>query len=143
MYDLKITKQTFKKVEAEWMNYHHTLKEIKRLEEDVFNPYQEVWDRDENIGGGQANIIRDPTQSTVIRLSKHKQLNYLKDIVRAIDTVYQQLSKEYQAFVQIRYWSNRKLTWDGIADQCYISKRQAMRWRDEIVKITIEVLGWR
>ncbi|WP_017473290.1 hypothetical protein [Amphibacillus jilinensis] len=143
MYDIKVTKETFKKVEAEWRNYQQTLKEIKRLEETIINPYQETWQRDDNIGGGHANIIRDPTQATALQLAKHKQLDYLKQIVQAIDTVYEKLSDEYQALVKVRYWSNRKYTWDAIADQCFISKRQAMRWRDEIIHVTIEVLGWR
>ena len=140
MQDIQITKPTFKKCEAEWFNYHKTLKEINLLEESILHPYKEV---DENIGGGQSNIPGDPVGSTTIRLTRHKQLNYLREIASAIETVYNELPKDYKRLVQVRYWSTNGLTWNMIAKKVNISARQGQRWRDEIVIATVEVLGWR
>lgn len=139
--NVKTTKLAFKKAESEWYNYHNTLKEIAGLREEIMNPFKE---EDENIGGGQSNIPGDPTGKMVTRLSTNKQLSYLGEIVEAIEEVYNALPDNYKELVRLRYWSkNNELDWDGVALRCHISKRQAMRWRDEIIHATIEVLGWR
>lgn len=139
---IELTKITFKKIEAEWFNYFNTKREIALIREEIMNPFQEKID--ENIGGGRSNEVGRPTERIATRLSLNKQLNHLQDIVEAIDQVYEALPEEYQKLVKLRYWSkNRQLTWDGIALELNISKRQAMRWRDEIIQATSEVLGWR
>lgn len=138
---IELTKTTFKKIEAEWFNYHNTIKEIALLREEIMNPPKE-WN--ENIGGGKSNMISKPTERIATRLSINKQLNYLTEIVEAIEEVYNALPDDYKKLVQLRYWSkNRQLTWDGIALEIGISERQARRWRNEIVLATAEVLGWR
>lgn len=144
MQDIKITKTTFKKTEAEWFNYHKTLKEIKLLEDTILNPFEEQPD-DPGIVKGANSVTDpgDPTYYSAARLTRHKQLNYLREIASAIETVYNELPRDHKRLVQVRYWSNKNLQWDGIAEECYVSKRQAMRWRDAIVLATVEVLGWR
>ncbi len=144
MQTIDITKTTFKKLESEWYNFHKTKEEIETLEEVILNPFIEEKDRDDNIGGGRSSYVSSPTEKFATRLSTHKQLNYLKEIYKAIDRVYEALPKDYKKLVHIRYWNNRReLTWDGIALELNVSKRQAMRWRDEIIHTTAEVLGWR
>ncbi|WP_193063440.1 transcriptional regulator [Oceanobacillus oncorhynchi] len=141
---IKPTKVTFKKVESEWYNYHHTLKEINRLREAILTPFDE--DQDENVGGGEnsVRIPSDPTGKMATRLTTNKQLEYLNTIVQAIDQVYNALPDDYKQLIRLRYWSkNRQLTWEGIAVELHVSKRQAMRWRNEIIQATVEVLGWR
>ena len=141
---IKTKKITFKQVESEWYDYHNTLKEISRLRESIMNPFDE--EPDTNTGGG-SNSVRnpgDPTGSIATRLTRNKQLNHLNDIVDAIDQVYNALPDDYKQLVRLKYWSrNRQLTWDGIALELNVSKRQAMRWRNEIIQATVEVLGWR
>lgn len=144
MQDIKITKPTFKKCEAEWFNYHKTIQEIKLLEDAIMHPYQEETDDPTIVKG--ANSVRnigDVTGTTAIRLTRHKQLNYLREIASAIETVYNELPREQKRLVQVRYWSNKNLTWDGIADEMKYGRRTVMRWRDIIVSTTIEFLGWR
>lgn len=144
MQEIKITKPTFKKCEAEWFNYHRTKREINLLEDAIMHPYDDDPDDPTIVKG--ANSVRmpgDPTADTTIRLTRHKQLNYLREIASAIETVYSKLPKERQQLVKVRYWSKRNLTWDAIAQECNVSKRQAQRWRDDIIHETIELLGWR
>lgn len=143
MQDLKITKSTFKKVEAEWFNYYRTLDEIKLIEDAILHPYKESWEQDENTGGGKSNLTSNPTESTTIRLTRHKQLNHLREVTSAIETVYNELTLDRQKIVLTRYWSRKKLTWDIIAHECNVSRRQAIYWRNEIIHATVEVLGWR
>ncbi|GAA0444787.1 MAG: hypothetical protein ACQEWU_16190 [Bacillota bacterium] len=64
-------------------------------------------------------------------------------MVEAIYQVYNALQDNYKELSRVKYWSNKRLTWDGIALELKVSKRQAMRWRDEIIHATVEVLGWR
>ena len=138
---IKPTKITFKKTEAEWYNYHNTLKEIARLREEIMNPFDE--EQDENVGGGKNNIPGNPTEKIATRLTTHKQLNYLTEIVDAIEKVYNALPDDYKQLIRVRYWSGRKLTWDIIADELHVHRSTAIRWRDEIIQATIELLGWR
>jgi RinA family phage transcriptional activator len=138
---IEITKPTFKKLEAEWYGYHHTLTEIARLRENIMNPHQE---QDENIGGGKANTVGSPTERIATRLTTSKQLNYLTEIVDAIERVYNALPNDYQKLVRLRYWNkNKNVTWDNIASELHVSERQSRRWRTEIIQATAELLGWR
>jgi RinA family phage transcriptional activator len=138
---IKPTRLTIKKIEAEWFNYHNTLKEIARLRESIMHPFQ---DEDENIGGGQSNIPGSPTESIATRLTTQKQLIFLSEIVDAIERVYNAIPDNYKKLARLRYWNkNNELNWDGIALELHVSKRQAIRWRDEIMQATLEILGWR
>lgn len=144
MQDIKITKPTFKKCEAEWFNYHKTIKEIKLLEDAILHPFEEE-PNDPTVvkGANSVRDIGDPTATTAARLTRHKQLNYLREIASAIETVYNELPKEHKRLVQVRYWSNNNFTWEEIGTKCNVSRRQGIRWRDAIIQATVEVLGWR
>lgn len=138
---IKPTKITFKKCEAEWYNYHNTLKEIAKLREEIMNPFQE---ENINLKGSKPNIPDKPTERIATRLTTHKQLNYLTEVTEAIEQVYNALPDDYKKLVRLKYWNkNERLTWQGIADKLNVSERQARRWRDEIIMATIELLGWR
>ena len=141
---IKTTKITFKKTESEWYNYHHTLKEIARLREEIMNPFEEE-PEEVNIVKGASSIRApgDPTARLATRLMTSKQLSYLSDVVDAIEQVYNALPDNYKELARLKYWNKNKVTWDGIAMKLNVSKRQAMRWRDEVIQATIDLLGWR
>ncbi|GGJ61904.1 transcriptional regulator [Virgibacillus salexigens] len=142
---IKPKKITFKHAESEWYNYHHTLKEIARLRENIMNPFDEDPDDPTIVKG--ANSVRNPgnpTERIATRLTTNKQLNYLTEIADAIDQVYNALPDDYKELVRLRYWSkHKKMTWEGISLRLDVSERQARRWRNEIIQATLEVLGWR
>ncbi|NIK10907.1 transcriptional regulator [Alkalibacillus almallahensis] len=143
---IKLSKQTFKKIEAEWFNYHQTLKEIAMLREEIHNPHIEQTDDERLVIEGNKSTFEpsSPTEKIATRLTTNKQLNYLCEVTDAIEQVYQALPHHHQKLVRVRFWSkNRNLTWDGIAEELNVSRRQAIRWRDEIIHLTNEVLGWR
>lgn len=137
----KIKKATFKHIEAELYHYHDTLREIEKLRKELIFANTGP---DENVGGSRGNLPGNPTEQIGTKLATHKRLNQLEEIVSAIERVYERLPGDYKRLVELKYWTNPQLlTWDGIADKLHISKRQAMRWRDEIVSAIAEALGWR
>lgn len=137
----KLKKQTFKYIESELHSYHDTLREIKFLRNNlIFCKESE----DENIGGGRSSFISTPTEQIGTRLATHKKLTHLEEIANAIEKVYTGLPEEYQKLVRLKYWTKPQTkTWEGIANELHVSRRQAFNWRDEIINVLGEVLGWR
>jgi RinA family phage transcriptional activator len=137
----KLKKATFKHIESELYGYHDTLKEISGLRKDIMFCND---NEDENTGGGRNNLPSSPTERIATRLATHKRLIQLEEVTNAIYKVFQGLPEDYQKLVRLKYWTRpQTLTWEGIADKLYITSRQGMRWRDEIVYTIAEVLGWR
>jgi RinA family phage transcriptional activator len=138
---LKLRKATFKHIESELYGYHDTLREINELRKNIMFTKE---NDDENTGGGRNNLPSSPTERIATRLATHKRLNNLEEVTNAIQKVYTGLPEDYQKLVRLKYWTRpQTLTWEGIADKLYITSRQAMRWRDEIIYTVAEVLGWR
>jgi RinA family phage transcriptional activator len=137
----KLKKATFKHIESELYSYKDTLKEIEFIRNNIMFCKEEI---DENVGGSRASLPGKPTESIATRLATHKRLAQLEEIVNAIEKVYTRLPETHQRLIQLWYWTRpRRYTWDGVAEKLFISKRQAMRWRDEIIYAIAEVLGWR
>ena len=140
---IKPTKLTFKKTESEWYNYHNTLREIAKLREEIMTPFEEQEDEKIVAGANSVRSIGDPTYNIATRLTTSKQLRYLEEITNAIEQVYESLPDNYKKMVHLRYWNNKDLTWDVIAEKLHVSRRQAFYWRKSIIHSTIELLGWR
>jgi RinA family phage transcriptional activator len=137
----KLKKATFKHIESELYSYHDTLKEINNLRKNIMFCRESD---DENIGGGRSSVPSSPTERIATMLATDKRLNRLEEVTNAIEKVYTGLPDDYQKLVRLKYWTRpQTLTWEGIADKLYITSRQSMRWRDEIVYAIAEVLGWR
>lgn len=138
---IKLKKATFKHIESELYSYHDTLKEINTLRKDIMFTKE---NNDENTGGGRNNLPSSPTERIATRLATHKKLTRLEEVANAIEKVYTSLPEEHQKLVRLKYWTRpQTLTWDGIANKLHVTSRQAMRWRDEIIYVVAEVLGWR
>jgi RinA family phage transcriptional activator len=138
---LKLRKATFKHIESELYGYHDTLREINELRKNIMFTKD---NDDENTGGGRNNLPSSPTERIATRLATHKRLNNLEEVTNAIQKVYTGLPEDYQKLVRLKYWTRpQTLTWEGIADKLFVTSRQAMRWRDEVIYTVAEVLGWR
>lgn len=137
----KLKKATFKHIESELYIYKDTLKEIEELRKDIM--FTKMND-DENIGGGTSGLPSSPTERIATRLATHKRLNRLEEVANAIEKVYTGLPEDYQKLIKLKYWTRpQTLTWDGIADKLFTTKRTAQRWRDEVIYAIAEVVGWR
>jgi RinA family phage transcriptional activator len=134
-----LSKATFKHIEAELYKYKNTVEEIKKLRYNIIQSTP-----DENVGGGRSGLISKPTEMLATRLDTHKQLDYLEDIVYAIETVYNISPQHYRKLINIRYFDKSRVSdWEGTASELHCSKKTAQRWRDKIVYDIAEVLGWR
>ncbi|MED4206580.1 transcriptional regulator [Neobacillus mesonae] len=133
-----LSKPTFKHIEAEIYKYKNTVEEIKKLRYNIIQSTP-----DENVGGGRSGIISNPTEMLATRLDTHKQLEYLEDIVYAIETVYNISPLHFRKLIKLRYWEHPDLNWDDLALEMHCSKKTAQRWRDKIVYNIAEHLGWR
>lgn len=139
---IKLRRGTFQHVESEIYAYHDTKKEILRLKNEIL--HGQGPNDDENVGGGRSNLPGDPTGRTAVLLTSHKKLEQLQAITEAVESVYAELPPEKQKLVQVRYWTRPQLlTWDGVAKECYVSRRTAINWRDEIVQSVAVKIGWR
>jgi len=135
-----LRKGAFQHVESELYAYPETRREIVRLKAEIINGYREP---DENIGGGRSDRTGDPTGQTAVLLVTNRRLEQLERIADAIETVYNCLPAERQKLVRLKYWTKpQTLTWEGIARELHISSRQALRWRDQAVRVIGSRLGW-
>ena len=138
---IKLRKATFQHVESEMYAYHETRREIIRLKNEILYG---KGNEDENTGGGRSSLPGDPTGMTAVLLVSHKRLEQLQAVVNAIELVVNGLPDGHKELVKLKYWTKpQTLTWDGIAHKLHVSKRQALRWRDEVVQMVGDKIGWR
>lgn len=98
----------------------------------------------DNIGGGRSNLPGDPTGRTAIMLVTHRDIEHMQRIIDAISNVYEVLPGDKQKLVQLKYWKRpQTLTWEGIALEINVSRRQAINWRDEVIYAIARRLGWK
>lgn len=137
---MKMRISTSKHIEAELYEYHSTVKRIKERREDLMMNIS----TDENSGGGKSNVPSRPTEQLATRLASDIRLNELERIASSIEHVYNICDDERKNLIRLKYWTQPQIrTWDGIAQELNISKRQAFRWRDQILQAIGEKLGWR
>lgn len=141
MVVIKLKKPTFQHIESELYSYHDTLKEIQSLRNEIMFTRE---NNDENTGGGRSSVPSSPTEQIGVRLVTHKKLNNLEEIAEAVEKVYNIINDDYKKLIRLKYWTRPQTkTWEGIAAELHISRRQALRWRDQIIQAIAEVLGWR
>lgn len=136
--DYNVPKPTFSNIEYYWYRYKKLVEEIERIRhnEILRTPI------DENTGGGRSGRISDPTGNAATRITTHKRIEHMEEVVHAIETVYNMAPDEYRLLVRVRYWNNKRLDWDGIALECGYSKRHCQRIRKALIVATAEILGW-
>jgi RinA family phage transcriptional activator len=134
---MKLTRATFRHVEAELYLYNETKKEIERMRNDIIHAGKIQQE------GGRSGVS-NPTASTAGRLTSDKRLQRLEEIVDIIDDITAICDHQRKELIKLKYWTKPQLlTWNGIAQKIHISERQAYVWRDEIVQAIAERLGWR
>lgn len=110
---LPVSRLTIKQMEMEWTEYHNSIKEIEQQKKNM---------------PGDVDKAR---------------LRYLKVITEAISCIYDNLDDMKRVLIQQRYWGPKKRGWMLTAARCYIDRRTAMRWRDEIMIETARNIGAR
>lgn len=140
MLETKIRKGTFQHVETELFSYHETKRELIRLRNEIMNAYKPM---DEN-GKIKGNLPGDPTSKVATLLVTNSMIEHMEKVIKAIESVYERLPADKQKLVKLKYWTRpQTLTWDGIAQEIHVSRRQALYWRDEVIYAVADMLGWR
>ncbi|MBT2600960.1 MULTISPECIES: transcriptional regulator [unclassified Oceanobacillus] len=141
--DYSLRKATFKHIESELYAYNETLKEIDRLRTEIMAGGKiEI---DENTMGG-ANSVREigrPTERIATRLLTHKTLRNLEEIATAINDVYNMVSDDHRKVIRLKYWYDRRLDWNGVADMANMHRNTATKLRKEVVLLIADKIGWR
>lgn len=136
MKEAKITKETFKYIEAELRGFHETIIELQRLKNDIIT---ETSIPDTN--GGKGYGINDKTYQKTERLLMNKRLKRLENLISAVDKVYRNCDNEKQKMIRMKYWQN-KLTDRGIMDALSIEKATFYRWRRGVIYEIAMELGY-
>lgn len=139
MAAIKLRSGTIKHIEAEIYDYHDTLKRIKeRREELMTDPAKEE-------GMPSSPTLPSSTvERYATRITMDRQLQELERVASAVEHVYNICDDGRKKLIRLKYWTRPQLkSWDGIAQELHVSRRQAFYWRDEIVQAVGEQLGWR
>ncbi len=139
MVAIKLRTGTIKHIEAELFDYYDTLKRIKdRREELMSDPA-----REEGMPSSPT-LPSSTVERYATRLTMDRRLQELERVASAVEHVYNLCDDGRKKLIHLKYWTKPQLkSWEGIALDLHISKRQAYRWRDEVVQAVGEQLGWR
>lgn len=139
-----MNKKMFKYIELELYEYPDTVKEINMIRDNIINQSEFNEYPDENIGAGRSNSITSTVELAVTRLATDKRLNHLEEMRAAISSVFNQSDPLTRDLIELKYWTKPQLlTFDGIAANLHISRRTAIRYRDNFVEMVAEKLGYK
>ena len=136
---MKLSQAQCKTIEEYWTNIDDYRKQLK------FREWELTENRtvDENIGGGKANRISDPTAAKAATLIQDDRYQNYSKIIHAIEQTYSSVDEDLRTIVNMRYWDkNDVYEWEDIADKLYISRSKVLRKRNLLIDKTAERLGW-
>lgn len=138
-----LSKAQFQYVEDELRRYHETKQHLEELRLNVITGsiYQEY--RDDNTGGTRPDQISKPTEQRAAILDMDNQIQHMNRVVRAIEKTISKLEDNDKTIIALRYWANRRNTWDHIARKAYTSRITAIRHRDLIIREIARNLGFK
>lgn len=135
----KLNRNTYRYLESEISSFAETQKEYQRRRSELLTDRQEV---DEAQSSSKPNTISNPTERHALRLVDDKRLAKLREIIEAIQTVYDASTDEHKQFIEMNYWQKpRARTIDGIAIELKVSPRTLYRMRNEVVYSLAKKLG--
>jgi RinA family phage transcriptional activator len=132
----KVSKETFKYIEAELRDYKLSIKELEEIKREIIN---EAPIHDNN--GGKSYDIGNPTLSKTARLLTDKKIIRLESIICAISKVYSNCDSTKKELIQMKYWSNVYKD-NGIFENLNIGERTFYRWKKEIILGIADELGY-
>lgn len=136
----KIRPAAFKHIEAELYAFNDTKKEVRRLREEII--FGETND-DENVGGGRSSEPGRPTERIATRLTTNRRLRNLEEIEQAIESALNQVPGECQKTIKLKYWSNKRLSWEAIGEKVPCHRTTAIRYRRNFIELVAEKIGWQ
>lgn len=76
-----------------------------------------------------------------MRLTTNRRLRNLEEIDEAIQSALRQVSEEHRNVIETRYWNNKRLTAEGVAQTCNMHRTVA-KYRREFIMLVAEKIGW-
>lgn len=139
MDKVKLRDKTIRYIEQELEDYQETKRKIEERKQELQAkaPVEAGMPMDRQ---GPSS----PTERLAIRMLSDRHLQEMERVIECIEHVYQHCDADHKRLILIRYWTKpQTLTWEGIARELAVSKRQAYRWRDNVVHAIADRLGMR
>lgn len=140
MTETKLRPVVFKHIEAELYDYPSTKQAINRLREQIMFGESS---NDENVGGGRSSTPGRPTERIATRLLTDRRLRNLEEVSEAVEWALDQVSEDCRHVIELRYWSHKRLSWDGIAGECNVHRATAIRYRKHFVELVANKIAWQ
>jgi phage transcriptional activator, RinA family len=138
MTETKLDTAVFKYIEHELYDYPSTKQAIRRLREEIMCGEAIT---DENIGGGRSSEPGRPTERIATRLLTNRRLRNLEEVTEAVEQALDQVPEDCRRVINEKYWSHKRLDWQGIADACYVHRVTAIKYRKQFVNLVAEKLA--
>ncbi len=130
---------TFKYLEQILIDYPDYDKRIRRRREEIEIPWREI---DENVGGGKSSISANGIEKIASALIEDKMLCRMEDEQTAVRKALDISHPTMRAVIETYYFKRpRLLTWEGVAQECYISADHAKKVRTAFFKVLAKELG--
>lgn len=129
--------ETFSYIEGIIKSYNQYDSWIKQREDEIFHSHKE---NDENIGYDKGTNTSSPTERIANKLVLDKQLASIREEYSAVKFAFETCSENAEKIIKM-FYIDRKKTWDGIAMEVGVSRRQCINIRDAFVTKVAKFLG--
>lgn len=102
----------------------------------------DVPNTDENIVGGQSNVVSKPTETTVARWDSDQRLNSLYAQKYAVESTLNVLDSDMTKIFWLRWSRGSVNTWEEIADKMAYDRSTIYRKRQRILEIFADFYGF-
>lgn len=137
-----LNRHDIQKLEEFWSKHKENKRQLKFREFEILSPHQEHTDVNSDIK--EAYGISNPTERKAMLLIQDKLYQNLKQIVQAVEELYEETDEDTRKIIDMRYWDkeNNCYEWEEIADKLYISRSKVLRKRNSLLDETAERIGW-
>ena len=102
----------------------------------------DVPNTDENIGGGQSNVVSKPTENLVAKWDSDQRLNSLYAQKNAVESTLNVLDADMTRIFWLRWSRGSVNTWEEIADKMAYDRSTIYRRRQRILEIFADFYGF-
>ncbi|WP_078395885.1 hypothetical protein [Shouchella patagoniensis] len=125
MNSTKLRQATIKHIENE-------IRAIKETEQEIDYMFESSHDRE--------FIFKNRNIMPLVFLNR--RVRKMQDIVTVIRETFDECPKDQQKVIELRYWSRKNLTWDGIAMELSMHRNTAHNYKNDFIDLVAKKLGW-
>lgn len=137
-----LNRHDIQKLEEFWSKHKENKRQLKFREFEILSPHQEEVDVNASIKAPYG--VSNTTERNAFLLSEDRLYQNLKQIVQAVELLYQESDEDTRRIIDMRYWDkeNNCFEWEEIADKLYISRSKVLRKRNSLLDETAKRIGW-